>query len=308
MEERLVALKETLSKQKEKRGTTESIWKGGNLQRGSLKSYADDVLLAKKLAKERQKQANLRYSGISDEAATQLRSFEDEVAARLMKLQSLHSQSTGHAGLPSDLSLIVKPASKLDAGSQSNVEKPLKKYGDTKLANEAFKNEKDETIIEKANTPVPPKETPKMIQKMTHPLMNRCIPRKMTTMKAPQSLTTKWGNHFFLLSSHGLPPQQPRLRCLHPRISPMDLQQHHSAFAGVDFATSRRHLSLKKWKKSSPNFIILQMENLTRRSRTIRLCKRSMHGEKTCKSLRLRKMEGNFLTENTMSRSQEAHF
>ncbi|KAI8832071.1 hypothetical protein BJ741DRAFT_292723 [Chytriomyces cf. hyalinus JEL632] len=107
MEDRLTALKENLSKQKEKRGQTESIWKGGDQQRGSLKTYADDVLIAKRLAKKKQMttppsalKASSRYAGIADEANAQLQTFEGQMETRLKQLDSLHSQYKGNSGLP----------------------------------------------------------------------------------------------------------------------------------------------------------------------------------------------------------------
>ncbi|KAJ3233642.1 hypothetical protein HDU81_002085 [Chytriomyces hyalinus] len=128
MEDRLTALKENLSKQKEKRGQADSIWKGGDQQRGSLKTYADDVLIAKRLAKvaspsvehinsaltlyAQKKQntpptvlkASSRYAGIADEATAQLQTFEGQMETRLKQLDSLHSQYKGDSGL-SDPSL-----------------------------------------------------------------------------------------------------------------------------------------------------------------------------------------------------------
>ncbi|KAJ3231110.1 hypothetical protein HDU78_007882 [Chytriomyces hyalinus] len=121
MEDRLTALKENLSKQKEKRGQTESIWKGGDQQRGSLKTYADDVLIAKRMAKKKQTttqpsalKASSRYSGIADEANAQLQTFEGQMETRLKQLDSLHSQYKGDSGLADSAASNTKSFEKTD--------------------------------------------------------------------------------------------------------------------------------------------------------------------------------------------------
>ncbi|KAI8838589.1 hypothetical protein BJ741DRAFT_663499 [Chytriomyces cf. hyalinus JEL632] len=121
MEDRLIALKENLSKQKEKRGQTESIWKGGDQQRGSLKTYADDVLIAKRMAKKKQTTtppSNLKassiYAGIADEANAQLQSFEGQMETRLQQLDSLHSQYKGDSGLTESAASKTKSFEKTD--------------------------------------------------------------------------------------------------------------------------------------------------------------------------------------------------
>ncbi|KAJ3020765.1 UNVERIFIED_CONTAM: hypothetical protein HDU68_009977 [Siphonaria sp. JEL0065] len=122
MEERLLALKDNLSKQKEKRGTAESIWKGGNSTRGSLNTYAVDVLHAKKQAKAavqvQTQPKKKRYDGLMNEATQELQNFEAVVEKRLAQLDTLHSQSTGASGMPADPSLIIAPAPKVSASSQ----------------------------------------------------------------------------------------------------------------------------------------------------------------------------------------------
>ncbi|KAJ3257518.1 hypothetical protein HDU77_002680 [Chytriomyces hyalinus] len=121
MEDRLTALKENLSKQKEKRGQTESIWKGGDQQRGSLKTYADDVLIAKRLAKKKQTntppsalKASSRYAGIADEANAQLQTFEGQMETRLKQLDNLHSQYKGDSGLTDSAASKTKSFEKTD--------------------------------------------------------------------------------------------------------------------------------------------------------------------------------------------------
>ncbi|KAJ3404628.1 hypothetical protein HDU80_002567 [Chytriomyces hyalinus] len=121
MEDRLTALKENLSKQKEKRGQTESIWKGGDQQRGSLKTYADDVLIAKRMAKKKQTttppsalKASSKYSGIADEANAQLQTFEGHMETRLKQLNSLHGQCKGDSGLTDSAASKTKLFEKTD--------------------------------------------------------------------------------------------------------------------------------------------------------------------------------------------------
>ncbi|ORY30130.1 hypothetical protein BCR33DRAFT_724439 [Rhizoclosmatium globosum] len=113
MEERLVVLKENLSKQKEREA--DSIWKGGNSTRGSLNTYATDVLAKKQQAKNLTQK---RYKGIADETQNELKSFELAVEKRLNQLEKLHNQSTGREGLPADPSLIIAPHPKVAAAAQ----------------------------------------------------------------------------------------------------------------------------------------------------------------------------------------------
>ncbi|KAJ3132751.1 hypothetical protein HK100_004986 [Physocladia obscura] len=108
MEDRLAALKEHLLKEKEKRGSAESIWKGGKSSRGSLKAYATEILEAKRLAKQKG-----RYTGITNEAKIELRNFESVAERKLTKLNQLHSQNTGDKGLKLPLILTADSSSQL---------------------------------------------------------------------------------------------------------------------------------------------------------------------------------------------------
>lgn len=84
MEERLKVLRETLEKQKEKRGNTAYLWKSANAQKGTLNKYADDVLAAKNAS------LKARYSGIGDEADTKRKIISEGDPRRLFK----HGDST----------------------------------------------------------------------------------------------------------------------------------------------------------------------------------------------------------------------
>ncbi|KAJ3352271.1 hypothetical protein HDU83_008202 [Entophlyctis luteolus] len=113
MEERLAALREHLQQERAKRGNAEFIWKRGNHSRGSLNTYASDVLAAKAEMKVgssvkssqllfdtsiEQKQRE-RFTGIAKEAADELHEHEQKALKRLAQLSRLHSQNTGAAGL-----------------------------------------------------------------------------------------------------------------------------------------------------------------------------------------------------------------
>ncbi|KAJ3216783.1 hypothetical protein HDU67_008960 [Dinochytrium kinnereticum] len=74
MEDRLQSLRDYLAIQKEKRGESESVWKAGRLQRGSLGNYAGDVL-----AKRGVKKAS--FKGVAGEA----QSIEDAMRSALPK-------------------------------------------------------------------------------------------------------------------------------------------------------------------------------------------------------------------------------
>ncbi|KAJ3091778.1 hypothetical protein HK102_013484 [Quaeritorhiza haematococci] len=73
MEERLTALRDTLMKQKEKRGNLEYLWKAGDRSRGSLKSYASEVLAKKNPTKTKR----TRFGGLGEEADAQRKTVED---------------------------------------------------------------------------------------------------------------------------------------------------------------------------------------------------------------------------------------
>ncbi|KAI9091257.1 hypothetical protein DFS34DRAFT_328079 [Phlyctochytrium arcticum] len=87
MEERLNALRETLARQKEKRASANrtSVWRAGQSQRGSLSSYASDVLAKKNAAMQK-----TRYGGIGQEV---------EERRRLMDPSCKANTSTGSLGL-----------------------------------------------------------------------------------------------------------------------------------------------------------------------------------------------------------------
>ncbi|TPX72880.1 hypothetical protein SpCBS45565_g00211 [Spizellomyces sp. 'palustris'] len=76
MEERLNALRETLARQKEKRASANksSVWRGGQLQKGTLNSYAADVLAKKNAALQRS-----RYAGIGREADERRKHLETTI-------------------------------------------------------------------------------------------------------------------------------------------------------------------------------------------------------------------------------------
>ncbi|KAJ3191515.1 hypothetical protein HK101_007655 [Irineochytrium annulatum] len=85
MEDRLQALRDSLSRSKEKRGNSDVVWKAGRQQRGSLKTYAEDVLMKKHLKKE-------RFKGVAEEGLNAgVKEVESVVATRLAQLQQIQS-------------------------------------------------------------------------------------------------------------------------------------------------------------------------------------------------------------------------
>ncbi|KAI9356530.1 hypothetical protein DFJ73DRAFT_822952 [Zopfochytrium polystomum] len=84
MEQRLEMLREEMSRQKEKRGTTETLWRAAKPSRGTLNNYADDVLAKKNAALKMR-----RYGGATEQAHAELKKVEAVVQSRLDQLSAL---------------------------------------------------------------------------------------------------------------------------------------------------------------------------------------------------------------------------
>ncbi|KAJ3417511.1 hypothetical protein HDV05_003375 [Chytridiales sp. JEL 0842] len=92
MEARLQAIRDQLAKQKEKRGMSESVWKGAHSKRGSLNSYATDVLTKKGGNSAGTVAKKKGFSGVGDQANALHKQVEQVVMGRLDRLRQLQEE------------------------------------------------------------------------------------------------------------------------------------------------------------------------------------------------------------------------
>jgi hypothetical protein len=128
MEQRLEAIRDTLAKQKEKRGVSESVWKGAQATRGSLTSYATDVLAKKKsVSASAASTASKKkgYGGVAEQANVLHQQVEQVVMGRLERMKQIHETSSaiGGTGGGSEVCNVAARASPTTSSSTTNTSK-----------------------------------------------------------------------------------------------------------------------------------------------------------------------------------------
>ncbi|KAI9001706.1 hypothetical protein BC832DRAFT_562450 [Gaertneriomyces semiglobifer] len=120
LEQRLNSLRSTLARQKEHAASSSDVvWQSAHATRGSLKSYASDVLAKKSSASQKS-----RYGGLADEADRRRAKFEQEYRSAISSRERLQG---GQAGWQNEQATVAPNNVNSAQQSTNEVQQPMPK-------------------------------------------------------------------------------------------------------------------------------------------------------------------------------------